>query len=109
MAGNISEVTDQNFEEEILKSDKPALVDFWAPWCGPCRAIAPTVEDLSKKYAGKMKFAKLNVEENQSTSSKYSIMSIPALLIFKNGKVFEQLIGAAPKSELESFILRALK
>jgi len=109
MAGNISEVTDQNFEEEILKSDKPALVDFWAPWCGPCRAIAPTVEELSKIYAGKMKFAKLNVEENQSTSSKYSIMSIPALLIFKNGKVFEQLIGAAPKSELESFILRALK
>jgi len=108
MAGNIPDVNDQNFEEEILKSDKPALVDFWAPWCGPCRAIAPTVEELSKKYAGKMKFAKVNVEENQSTPTKYSVMSIPALLIFKNGRVYDQLVGAAPKSQLESFIKRAL-
>lgn len=108
MAENIHAVTDQNFEAEILKSDKPALVDFWAAWCAPCRAIAPIVEELSKKYDGKIKFAKLDVDENQATPSKYNVRGIPTLIIFKNGKVYDQLVGAAPKSQLENFILKAI-
>lgn len=108
MSENIHEVTDQSFDTEILKSDKPALVDFWASWCAPCRAIAPVVEELSKKYEGKMKFAKLNVDENQITPSKYSVRGIPTLIIFKGGKVYEQLVGAAPKTQLENFIKGAL-
>ncbi|HEY7615452.1 MAG TPA: thioredoxin, partial [Terriglobales bacterium] len=91
MAGNITNVTDQSFEQEVLKANQPVLVDFWAAWCGPCRMIAPTVEALAKEYAGKAKVAKVNVDENQSTPSQYNIRGIPTLLLFKDGQVKEQL------------------
>jgi len=95
------EVTDANFEEEVLKSDKPVLVDFWAIWCGPCRLIEPIVEELAKEYEGKVKFAKLDVDHNQNTAAKFGIRSIPTLLIFKDGKVVDQIIGAVSKSHIE--------
>src|SRR3970040_2019892 len=95
MAGNITNVTDQTFEQEVLKANQPVLVDFWAAWCGPCRMIAPTVEALATEYAGKAKVAKVNVDENQSTPSQYNIRGIPTLLLFKDGQVHEPLVGAA--------------
>jgi len=95
------EVTDANFEEEVLKSDQPVLVDFWAIWCGPCRLIEPIVEELAKEYEGKVKFAKLDVDHNQNTAAKFGIRSIPTLLIFKDGKVVDQIIGAVSKSHIE--------
>lgn len=101
MAGNnIVEFTDQNFDEQVLKSDKPVLVDFWAIWCGPCRAIAPTVEAIAHEYANRAKVGKLNVDENMSVTSRYRITGIPALLLFKNGQVQAQLTGVQPKENL---------
>lgn len=91
------EITDGTFEREVIDSDIPVLIDFWAPWCAPCRAIAPVVEDLSREYAGKLKVVKMNVDENPLTPSRYGVRSIPNLLIFKNGQVKEQIVGAAPK------------
>jgi thioredoxin 1 len=102
MAENVLQVTDDKFEEEILKSQIPALVDFWASWCGPCRAIAPVVEELAQEYAGKVKVAKLNVDENPKTPGQYGIRAIPTLIIFKDGKVAEQITGAVSKSHLEA-------
>lgn len=93
-------LTDQNFNEEVLKSNQPVLVDFWAPWCGPCRIVGPIVEELAKEYEGKIKVGKLNVDENQATAQKYGVMSIPTLAIFKNGEVLDQLIGAQPKETI---------
>ncbi len=104
MAGNVLEFTDQSFEQEVLKSDKPVLVDFWAVWCGPCRMIAPTVEALANDYAGKAKFGKVNVDENQSTPQRYGIRGIPTLLLFKDGQVKEQLVGAASRDAIESLL-----
>lgn len=89
--------TDENFESEVLNSDKPVLVDFWAVWCGPCKAIAPIVEDLAKEYEGRVKIGKLDVDNNQESAIKYGVRSIPTVLIFKNGKVQETIIGAVPK------------
>lgn len=89
--------TDQNFEKDVLQSDVPVLVDFWAEWCPPCKIIAPVVEELAKEYEGKMKIGKLNVDENGQTSAKYSIMSIPTLLIFKKGQVVKTMVGAQSK------------
>ena len=90
--------TDQNFEAEVLKSDVPVLVDFWAVWCGPCRMIAPVIEELANEYEGKAKIAKLNVDENPQISMAYGIRSIPTLLIFKGGEIVDQIVGAVPKN-----------
>ncbi len=92
--------TDDNFDSEVLKSDKPVLIDFWAVWCGPCRMIAPIVEELANEFDGKIKIGKLDVDENQGVSIKYGVRSIPTLLIFKDGKIKDTVIGAVPKSHL---------
>jgi thioredoxin 1 len=94
------EVTDATFEAEVLKADLPVLVDFWAAWCGPCKMIAPIVEELAKDYVGKLKVCKLNVDENNQTAAQFGIMSIPTLMLFKGGKPVERLIGYMPKAKL---------
>lgn len=94
------EVTDANFESEVLKSDKPVLVDFWAEWCGPCRMIAPIVEEIAKEYNGTLKVGKMDVDANPQVSMQFGIRSIPTLLIFKGGRVVDQVIGAVPKRVL---------
>jgi thioredoxin 1 len=94
--------TDQNFDQEVLKSDKPVLVDFWAPWCGPCQAMGPIIEELAKELDGKVKVGKLNVDENSKTAQDFSIMSIPALKIFKAGKVVQEFVGMQAKEVLKS-------
>jgi thioredoxin 1 len=103
-----AEVTDSTFETEVLKSDKPVLVDFWAPWCGPCRMVAPVVEELSDEYSGKVKFLKLNTDDNMNTAAAYGIRSIPTLLMFKGGQPVEQIIGFRPKGDLKRVIDKAL-
>ena len=101
---NTVEGTDTNFEQEVLKSDVPVLVDFWAPWCGPCRMVAPIVDELAQQYQGKLKVVKLNTDENQEVAIKYGIRSIPTIGIFNNGQVVDGIIGAVPKHMLESKI-----
>jgi thioredoxin 1 len=101
-------VSDANFEQEILKSDIPALVDFWAAWCGPCRAIAPVVEELAQEYQGKVKVAKMNVDENAKTPAKYGIRAIPTLIIFKGGQIVEQITGAVSRAVIETALKKAL-
>jgi thioredoxin 1 len=103
-----AEVTDSSFEAEVLKSDKPVLVDFWAPWCGPCRMVAPVVEELADEYDGKVKFLKLNTDDNVNTAVKYGIRSIPTLLMFRGGQPVDQVIGFRPKGDLKKVIDRAL-
>lgn len=98
---NPIELTDDNFESEVIKSDKPVLVDFWAAWCSPCQMVSPIVEEIAKNYADKLKVGKMNVDQNSKTASHYGIMSIPSLLFFKEGKVVDQVIGAAPKDQLK--------
>ncbi len=105
---NLVEVTDTNFQTEVLKSDKPVLLDFWAEWCGPCKMIAPVVEELAKEYDGKLKVGKVDVDSNQQTSMQYGIRSIPTLLIFKGGKVVDQLVGAVPKKMLAEKVAKHL-
>jgi len=97
-------VSDQNFETEVIKSDTPVLVDFWAAWCGPCRALAPTVYQLAKEYKGKLKVGKLDVDAEQNVAQKYGIVSIPRLLLFKNGQVAEELVGNQPKAKLDALV-----
>ena len=101
MTEGIVEVDDENFETEVLQTDKPVMVDFWAPWCGPCKAITPMVEDLANSFGEKVKFAKCNVDNSSVTPSKYGIKAIPTLIFFKNGDVVEQITGMVAKSKLE--------
>ena len=104
MAEGILEVEDSSFDSEVLQSDKPVLVDFWAPWCGPCKAIGPVVEELANDFGDKIKFAKCNVDDNPVTPGKYGIKAIPTLIFFKAGSVVDQITGMVAKSRLESSI-----
>jgi thioredoxin 1 len=97
---SVNTVADDSFEREVLQSALPVLIDFWAPWCGPCRAIAPVVEELAREYDGKLKVLKMNVDENPQTPSRYGVRGIPNLILFKGGQVKEQIVGAVPKSHL---------
>jgi len=106
--GNIVEITDQNFAETIEESTGLAMIDFWAEWCGPCRIIAPIVEELAEEYDGKVKFSKLNVDDSPAVSTKYGIRSIPTLLVFKDGKPIDQIVGAVPKREVQKRVDAAL-
>lgn len=104
MAEGVLNVTTDSWEKEVLQSETLVMVDFWAVWCGPCRIIAPTVEELAKEYAGKVKVAKLNTDENPEVASKYKIMGIPTVMFFKNGEKLDQVVGAVPKPQLKSKI-----
>jgi thioredoxin 1 len=102
------QVTDDSFEMEILKSDKPALVDFWATWCGPCRALGPIIEEVAERFKDSVKVTKLNIDENPKVTAQFGVMSIPTLILFKDGKPLERLVGLVPKERLEDFVKKAL-
>ncbi len=104
MSGNLLEFSDANFEKEVLQATTPVLVDFWAPWCGPCRMIAPVVEQIADEYHGRVKVGKLNTDDNGKIPDQYDIRSIPTLLLFKNGQVADRKIGAVPKKDLEAIL-----
>ena len=99
-SADVTHVSDASFDQEVLKSSIPVLIDFWAPWCGPCKAIAPIIDELAKDYAGKLKVVKLNVDDNPETAARYGVRGIPNLLIIKNGQVKDQIVGAVPKGHL---------
>lgn len=101
---NLHHVSDGDFEQQILKADVPALVDFWAAWCGPCRTVGPVVEELATEYAGKVKIAKLNVDDNKETPAKYGIRGIPTLILFKDGQVVDQIVGAVSKGRIKELL-----
>jgi thioredoxin 1 len=105
---SVGKVSDATFETEVLKASEPVVVDFWAEWCGPCRMIAPALEEIAGTMGSKVKVVKLNVDENPATASKYEIMSIPTLMIFKNGQLASRQVGAAPKQKLEQWISAAM-
>jgi thioredoxin 1 len=107
MAGNLSEVTDVNFQAEVIESEKPVLVDFWAPWCGPCRVVAPVLEEIAGERP-EMRIVKLNVDENQQTAATYQVLSIPTMILFKNGSPVKTVVGAYPKKRLEAELEPAL-
>ena len=104
MSNTITHLTDETFEEEVLQSNMPILVDYWAPWCEPCKMIAPILDSLSAEYAGKLKISKVNIDDNQKTPQKYGVRGIPTLMIFKNGNVEATKVGALSKSQLTAFI-----
>jgi thioredoxin 1 len=104
----MSHVSDENFEQEVLKAGKPTIVDFWAPWCGPCRALGPMVEELATTYKDRIKVAKLNIDDSPLTAEKFGVRSIPTLLLFKDGKLLDTLIGLVPKEKLEDFAKKGL-
>ena len=108
MAGIVAEVTDNNFQAEVLESEIPVLVDFWAPWCGPCRMVAPVVEEIAQERAGELKVVKMNTDENQETAVSFNVMSIPTLILFRNGQPAKTVIGAYPKRKLEAELEPAL-
>jgi thioredoxin 1 len=108
MAGIVAEVTDINFQAEVIESEVPVLVDFWAPWCGPCRMVAPVVEEIAKEREGELKVVKMNTDENQETAIAYEILSIPTLILFRHGQIAKKVIGAYPKRKLESELEPAL-
>jgi thioredoxin 1 len=105
---NIQQVSDDAFDSEVLKSDLPVLIDFWAPWCGPCKAIAPVVEELAKEYDGRLKVVKMNVDDNPQTPSRYNVRGIPNLILFKGGQVKDQIVGAVPKAQLVKAITQVV-
>jgi len=107
-SADVIELSDDNFESEVLKSDQPALVDFWAVWCGPCRQIAPTVEALATEYKGRLKVGKMNIDQHQIVPQQYGIRSIPTLLVFKGGQVVGQIVGAVPRAKLEDEVKKHL-
>lgn len=100
--------TDDNFESEVLKSAKPVLVDFWAPWCGPCKAIGPIVEEIAGQFEGRLKVMKLNVDDSQKTALKFAVRSIPTIILFKDGQAIDTVVGLVPKARLEEFVKKAL-
>ena len=108
MGENVLEITDQNFESDVLQSKTPVIIDFWAEWCGPCKTIAPIIDELADEYLGKVKFGKVNVDFNQQTAMKYGIRSIPNLLIFKDGSVVNQIIGSIPKDSIVKLLLETI-
>jgi len=102
--GKVSEVTDASFRQEVLEADIPVLIDFWAPWCGPCKVIAPVVEELAGEYAGRVKVVKMNVDDNPQTPSQYGVRGIPNLVLFRGGERVDQIVGAVPKAQLAKAI-----
>jgi len=108
MAKDILEIEDNTFEDEVMKAKQPVMVDFWAPWCGPCKALSPVIEELAGTFGDRIKFTKCNVDDNPITPSKFGIRSIPTLIFFKNGQVMDQIIGAVAKSKLENAINKIL-
>jgi len=105
---HLRHITDSSFESDVIKSSKPSIVDFWAEWCGPCRTIGPVFEELAKEYSGKINFFKMNVDENSSTPAKFGIRGIPTLLLFKDGKMFDQIVGAVPKEHIAEILDKIL-
>jgi thioredoxin 1 len=108
MAGQVSEVTDTNFQAEVIESEVPVLVDFWAPWCGPCRMVAPVVEEIAQEKGEALKVVKMNIDENQDTAMQFNVLSIPTLMLFRDGQVAKTVIGAYPKRKLEAELEPAL-
>ena len=108
MAGTVAEVTDNNFQAEVIESEVPVLVDFWAPWCGPCRRVSPVVEEIASERGEGLKVVKLNIDDNQETAIQFNVMSIPTLMLFRNGEVAKTVIGAYPKRKLEAELEPAL-